>query len=301
MLFYTCLQFVIFCTIATLKPSISLNLSTVSFNEVFSPLYGNQDVKTSDNGKSVQISINRWSTSGSGFVSQNTYNSGLFTASIKLPNNGYTAGVVATFYLRNNEVKRDEIDFEFLGHVEGEEWSLQTNVYGNGSYNKGREERYSLPFDPSLDFHNYSILWDTNRIIFFVDQYPIRETENSVSIGGNFPSKPMYVYATIWDGSDWATHHGKYKLILQRGPFVASYYFIINACRAMLPECNIALPGGISADERLKMIMYRALYMSYSYCHDKDRYPDSLPECRDEGYGMQPVQASISKATRRLI
>ncbi|GJT86494.1 probable xyloglucan endotransglucosylase/hydrolase protein 28 [Tanacetum coccineum] len=296
MLFYTCLQLVILCT---LKPSISLNLSTVSFNEAFSPLYGNQDVKISDNGKSVQIAINRWSTSGSGFVSRYTFNCGLFTASIKLPNNSYTAGVVATFYLRNDEVKRDEIDLEFLGHIEGEEWSLQTNVYGNGSYNKGREERYSLPFDPSQNFHNYSILWDTNRIIFFVDQYPIRETV--VSVGGDFPSKPMYVYATIWDGSDWATHKGAYKINLQRGPFVASYYFIFNVCRATQPECDIALPGGISALERQEMILFRALYMTYSYCRDKARYPALLPECRDEGYGMQPVQAPIARTTRRFI
>lgn len=59
----------------------------------------------------------------------------------------------------------DEIDFEFLGNIRGKEWRLQTNVYGNGSTGAGREERYGLWFDPSDDFHQYSILWSKDRIM----------------------------------------------------------------------------------------------------------------------------------------
>lgn len=59
----------------------------------------------------------------------------------------------------------DEIDFEFLGKIRGKEWRLQTNVYGNGSTGAGREERYGLWFDPSDDFHQYSILWSEDKIM----------------------------------------------------------------------------------------------------------------------------------------
>ena len=63
------------------------------------------------------------------------------------------------------EANHDELDFEFLGNIRGKEWRVQTNVYGNGSTNMGREERYHLGFDPSEDFHQYSILWTDNQIM----------------------------------------------------------------------------------------------------------------------------------------
>jgi xyloglucan:xyloglucosyl transferase len=63
------------------------------------------------------------------------------------------------------EKTHDELDFEFLGNVRGRDWRVQTNVYGNGSTGAGREERYDLPFDPTDDFHHYSILWTKHRIM----------------------------------------------------------------------------------------------------------------------------------------
>ena len=60
----------------------------------------------------------------------------------------------------------DEIDFEFLGNIRGKDWRVQTNVYGNGSTNIGREERCGLWFDPAEDFHQYSILWTDSKIMY---------------------------------------------------------------------------------------------------------------------------------------
>lgn len=65
------------------------------------------------------------------------------------------------------EKNHDEIDFEFLGNIRGKDWRIQTNIYGNGSTSIGREERYGLWFDPSEDFHQYSILW-TESVIMWV-------------------------------------------------------------------------------------------------------------------------------------
>lgn len=59
----------------------------------------------------------------------------------------------------------DELDFEFLGNIRGKRWRFQTNMYGNGSTHRGREERYYLWFDPSREFHRYSILWTTKKIM----------------------------------------------------------------------------------------------------------------------------------------
>ena len=75
---------------------------------------------------------------------------------------------VCDFQMSNGDMfakNHDEIDFEFLGNIRGKDWRIQTNIYGNGSTSIGREERYGLWFDPSEDFHEYTILWTQSLIM----------------------------------------------------------------------------------------------------------------------------------------
>ncbi|KAK7821983.1 putative xyloglucan endotransglucosylase/hydrolase protein 23 [Quercus suber] len=84
------------------------------------------------------------------------------------------------------ESKWDEIDFEFLGNLSGDPYIIHTNVYTQG---KGDKEQQFYPwFDRTADFHNYSILWNPERIIFYVDGSPMRDFENRESIGVTFPT-----------------------------------------------------------------------------------------------------------------
>ena len=57
----------------------------------------------------------------------------------------------------------NEFDFEFLGNTTGEPYLVQTNVYVNGVGN--REQRLNLWFDPTKDFHSYSILWNQHQVV----------------------------------------------------------------------------------------------------------------------------------------
>ncbi|XP_034710575.1 probable xyloglucan endotransglucosylase/hydrolase protein 27 [Vitis riparia] len=126
---------------------------------------------------------------------------------------------------------QDEVTFEILGNVKSKEWAVQTNVHGNttirNSTSKGREERYTLRFNPSVDFHKYSIFWTENHIIFYVDDVPIRLFMRIKAIGNYFIASPMYVHGSIWDKSDWATDGGKQKVDYRYGPFTATFSKLI--------------------------------------------------------------------------
>ncbi|KAD3640498.1 hypothetical protein R6Q59_003265 [Mikania micrantha] len=275
----------------------SRTLPISSFDEGFSHLFGDNNLQVLKDGKSVHLSLDQ--RTGSGFLSHELYLHGFFSASIKLPAY-YTAGVVVAFYMSNGDMyekNHDEIDFEFLGNIKGKEWKIQTNIYGNGSTNVGREERYGLWFDPSNDFHQYTILWTQDHIIFYVDDVAIREIKRTELMSGDFPSKPMTVYATIWDASEWATNGGKYKVNYKYAPYVVEFTdFVLHGCAVepielMSLQCEPQTRSdSLTSMERAKMESFRKKHMKYSYCHDKIRYKTPPSECR-----MNPKEANKPK------
>ncbi|GFZ02704.1 xyloglucan endotransglucosylase/hydrolase 30 [Actinidia rufa] len=285
------------------------NIATIPFNKGYYPLFGDNNVVRSSDDKSVNLVLNQYT--GSGFKSSDLYNHGFFSAKIKLPSD-YTAGIVVAFYTSNGDIfekTHDELDFEFLGNIRGKRWRFQTNVYGNGSTSRGREERYYLWFDPSKEFHRYSILWTNNNIIFYIDEVPIREIVRSEAMGGDFPSKPMSLYATIWDASNWATSGGKYKVNYKYSPFVAKFTdlalhgcavdpiqeVLSTSCSQKDDQLESADYASISPKQRSAMKKFRQKYMYYSYCYDIIRYPIAPPECV-----IDPVERRQFKDTGRL-
>ncbi|KAJ1289577.1 hypothetical protein BS78_02G175300 [Paspalum vaginatum] len=274
----------------------------LAFDEGYTQIFGSANLALLRDGRRVRLTLDE--STGAGFASQDLFLHGFFSAAIKLPAD-YAAGVVVAFYLSNGDVyekTHDELDFEFLGNVRGREWRVQTNVYGNGSTHAGREERYDLPFDPTDDFHHYSILWTSQRIIFYVDETPIREVVRAPSMGAAFPSKPMSLYATIWDGSAWATLGGRYRVNYKYAPFAADFAdLLIRACavdpadpRPASAACNAGLLDPLAAppagEQRAAMAAFRRAHTSYSYCHDRRRYPVALAEC---GAGGQRLPARM--------
>lgn len=282
--------FFIFCGFT----NATFNLSTISFDEGYGPLFGDGNLVRSPDGRSVRLLLDRFT--GSGFISSKMYKYGFFSANIKLPAD-YTAGLCVAFYTSNADVfekSHDELDFEFLGNIEGKPWRFQTNLYGNGSTNRGREERYRLWFDPSKEFHRYSILWTEKKIIFYIDDVPIREVVRNNAMGSEYPSKPMSLYATIWDASNWATSGGRYKVNYKYAPFVSEYKdLVLEGCpvdpiqqfpmASSFSESNARLETAdfamITRKQRFAMRRFRQRFMYYSYCYDTLRYPIPPPEC----------------------
>ncbi|CAL5055325.1 unnamed protein product [Urochloa decumbens] len=319
----------VFLSAAAASASAFDGVPTVAFEERFSPLFGDGNLVRSDDDRSVRLLLDR--RSGSGFISSDYYLHGFFSASIKLPKD-YTAGVVVAFYLSNGDVyekTHDELDFEFLGSRWGGQWRVQTNVYGNGSTSHGREERYLLPFDPTLEAHRYSVLWAPTHIMyvlhtflvltdrfllpcttliqsfarvrtcsFYIDGTPIREVIRHPEMGGDFPAKPMAVYATIWDGSTWATEGGKYKVNYKYAPFASDFSDlaavgpradpVLRVPRSAAGDADLQdLLGLMTADyavmtpqKRAAMRAFRARQMTYTVCYDAVRYASGpFPEC----------------------
>uniref|UniRef100_A0A2N9GPP6 Xyloglucan endotransglucosylase/hydrolase n=1 Tax=Fagus sylvatica TaxID=28930 RepID=A0A2N9GPP6_FAGSY len=268
----------------------------VTIDQGFSKFFGGSNIQLISNGSMANLALDK--TSGSGLVSKNKYYYGFFSAAIKLPS-GLSSGVVVAFYLSNADTfphNHDEIDIELLGHDKRNDWVLQTNVYANGSVSTGREEKFYLWFDPTEQHHQYSIIWNNHHTVFLVDNIPVREFIHNSAFSSVFPSKPMSVYATIWDGSEWATHGGKYPVNYKYAPFVVSFADVeMSGCiwnpTALDSSCSKASSPSsdpvegpefvkLSQQQIEAMDWARRKLMFYSYCKDTPRFKVLPPECK---------------------
>ncbi|KAF8365200.1 hypothetical protein HHK36_032792 [Tetracentron sinense] len=177
-----------------------------SFDQYYNISWGDGHFLSLDQGREIQLSMDN--SSGAGFGSKLSYGSGFFHLRIKLPEKD-SAGVITAFYLTSHTNNHDELDFEFLGNKEGKPITLQTNVFANGQGN--REQRIHL--------------W------FYVDKIPIRVFKNNTMIGVSYPSQPMQVEASLWDGIVGQLMEAKQRLIGLTAPFKAHFQgFNIDGC-----------------------------------------------------------------------
>ncbi|WMV39485.1 hypothetical protein MTR67_032870 [Solanum verrucosum] len=250
--------------------------------------FGDQRAQIQDGGRLLALSLDK--ISGSGFQSKNEYLFGRFDMQLKLVP-GNSAGTVTTFYARH-----DEIDFEFLGNSSGQPYTVHTNVYSQGKGNK--EQQFRLWFDPTSSFHTYSIVWNSQRIIFLVDNIPIRVFNNHEALGVAFPkNQAMRVYASLWNADDWATQGGRVKTDWSMAPFTASYRnFNTNACVWSAATSTSSCGGSktesvnndqtwqtqqLNANGRNRLRWVQQKYMIYNYCADANRFSQGFsPECK---------------------
>ncbi|KAJ4958465.1 hypothetical protein NE237_025576 [Protea cynaroides] len=251
--------------------------------------WGDNRAKILNNGELLTLTLDK--ASGSGFRSKSEYLFGVFNIQIKLVP-GNSAGTVTTYYLSSQGANHDEIDFEFLGNLSGDPYILHTNLYTQGKGN--REQQFYLWFDPTNDFHNYSILWNPNHTVFYVDGTPIREFKNAESIGVSYPkNQPMRLYGSIWNADDWATRGGLVKTDWTQAPFTASYRkFDVDACVvsssagtgssscASSLKNNSWMSQDMDSTSQSRLKWTQKNYMVYNYCTDTKRFPQGLPpEC----------------------
>ncbi|XP_037457945.1 probable xyloglucan endotransglucosylase/hydrolase protein 23 [Triticum dicoccoides] len=273
----------------------SCALAAASFDDEFDITWGDGRGKITNNGQLLTLGLDK--VSGSGFQSKHEYLFGKIDMQLKLVP-GNSAGTVTAYYLSSQGPTHDEIDFEFLGNVTGEPYTLHTNVFTQGQGQ--REQQFRLWFDPTNDFHTYSILWNPKHIIFMVDDMPIRDFKNLEGKGIAFPkNQPMRLYSSLWNADDWATQGGRIKTDWSHAPFSASYRgFKADACVVTVggrPRCGASVgtevaPGTGAAGEwynqeldltrQQRMRWVQSNYMIYNYCTDPKRVAKGVPaEC----------------------
>ncbi|XP_004496796.1 probable xyloglucan endotransglucosylase/hydrolase protein 10 [Cicer arietinum] len=268
--------------------SIASIVSTGDFNEDFFVIWSPTHVNTSSDGKTRSLKLDQ--ESGAGFASNQMFLFGQIDMEIKLVP-GHSAGSVLAFYLTSDQPNRDEIDLEFLGNVSGQPYILQTNIFADGFDN--REERIYLWFDPTKDFHTYSVLWNLHQIVFMVDRIPIRVYRNHADKGVAFPRwQPMSLKATLWNGDSWATRGGQDKIDWKYGPFIASFRnYKIDACvwKGNPRFCRASTSTNwwnqynfstLTSTQRSWFKWVRKYHIIYDYCQDNERFQNNLPrEC----------------------
>jgi beta-glucanase (GH16 family) len=107
-------------------------------------------------------------------------------------------GIVSSFILESDDL--DEIDWEWLGAYNNK---VENNFFGKGNttnYNRAEYPPVTTPIDT---FHNYTIDWTQERIIWYIDGAAVRTLAYSDDLalnGKNYPQTPMRVKMGSWVG-----------------------------------------------------------------------------------------------------
>ncbi|KAL6877490.1 hypothetical protein ACP4OV_012705 [Aristida adscensionis] len=280
--------------VVVLLASVLVGLASAgNFYEECDATWEPQNCWAYDDGNRLSLALVS-NSSGSMIRSKKQFVYGTVSTMIKLVP-GDSAGTVTTYYTSSLGDNHDEIDFEFLGNETGQPYTIHTNVYANGVGNK--EMQFRPWFDPTADYHNYTISWTPCMIVWYIDGTPIRVFRNyQASHGVAFPtSQPMYAYSSIWAAEDWATQGGRVKTDWSKAPFVANYKNI------SLDICQCSNGGGCAAGgcaaafgdwgrycrlgdaEVGQMRWVQDKYRIYDYCVDPKQWKN----------GQRPVECGL--------
>ncbi|KAE9459907.1 hypothetical protein C3L33_08183, partial [Rhododendron williamsianum] len=256
----------------------AFNVTTIPFNKGFSPLWGDGNVVRSSDDQSVSLVLNQYT----GQRRMETYS------------RKRTMNWTSNFW---------EISEENVGDFRLTFTEMEAQAEG-----EKRDTTCGLtPPKSSTDLIVF-FLYIFVLCSFYIDEVPIREIQSD-AMAGDFPSKPMSLYATIWDASNWATSGGKYKVNYKYAPFVAEFTdlalhgcavdpiqeVLASACSQKDDQLENNNYASVTPKQRVAMKKFRKNYMYYSYCYDTIRYSTPLPECV-----IDPVERRQFKDTGRL-
>lgn len=113
-------------------------------------------------------------------------------------------GIVSCSILESDDL--DEVDWEWLG---GTSTQAETNYFGKGNTSSYDRATYVTTADSQTDFHNYTVYWSKDELIWYVDGASVRTLAYADALDGqNYPQTPMRVKLGIWAGGDSSNSAG---------------------------------------------------------------------------------------------
>ncbi|KAK2757139.1 hypothetical protein FQN53_008506 [Emmonsiellopsis sp. PD_33] len=107
-------------------------------------------------------------------------------------------GVVSSIVLQSEDL--DEVDWEWVGN---DMTHVQTNYFGKGNRTMGDRGGMHEMDAPMEKYHNYTLDWTAERLIWLIDGKELRTLTYDEALGGkNYPQTPMTVRLGIWPGGD---------------------------------------------------------------------------------------------------
>ncbi|PIA13558.1 hypothetical protein COEREDRAFT_83416 [Coemansia reversa NRRL 1564] len=133
--------------------------------------------------------------------SSHTIQYGRVTARVK---SGSLAKGVVTSFIIINEQTGDEIDFEWVGLNPDQ---VQTNFYYRGVLDYTKMLPANVGSDSSAAYHDYTIDWSEDKIVWLVDNKPIRTLNRADTYDASkgvyaFPTSEGRIALSIWDGGN---------------------------------------------------------------------------------------------------
>lgn len=141
------------------------------------------NVRQSENG--LRLVLPKGTYDGGEIISNRRF--GFRTAAARMKTPRATGSISAFFFYEGVRGGNDEIDIEIFNNGSRQIW-FTTWVGGTQTNHVQRV----LPFDPSLEFHDYTIEWSSDRIAFYVDGEPFEEMSEGI------PQNQMYLMANAW-------------------------------------------------------------------------------------------------------
>ena len=122
---------------------------------------------------------------------------------------------------------------------------------------------------------------------FYVDDIPIRVFKNNSNIGVDYPSQPMQIEGSLWNGESWATDGGQTKTNWSCAPFRTHFQgFRIDGCPSDYSNChssnlwwNQKKFWKLDSTQQKAHENVRNKYMNYDYCSDTNRFAVRPKEC----------------------
>ncbi|KAJ2742218.1 putative glycosidase CRH2 [Coemansia sp. BCRC 34301] len=175
------------------------NPSTNAFLSVFEP--NNAQVVSGNLAMQMTYDAAQKKGFGATVSASHTFQYGRVTARVKTAS--IAPGVVSAFIIRNDQTG-DEIDFEWVGKAPAE---VQTNFYFNDILDYTKMVPYNVGADTAADFHDYTIDWSEDALVWLVDGKVIRtvnrkDTWDPTTNTFKYPTSKSRIAFSIWDAGN---------------------------------------------------------------------------------------------------